>query len=59
LRNAKIFYEEKIEKAKTNMKGTWKILNEFVNRKKNIQKASASWPEITDTSRIRQRTFSM
>jgi hypothetical protein len=41
------------------MKGTWKILNEFVNRKKTIQKASASWPEITDTSRIRQRTFSM
>jgi hypothetical protein len=38
LRNAKkIYYEEKIENAKTNMKDTWKILNEIVNHPKSLR----------------------
>ena len=42
LRNTKKnYYEKKIEHAKSNMKDTWKILNEVLNRKKIIQKASA------------------
>ena len=44
MRNAKkIYYEEKIENAKTNMKDTWKILNEIVNRKKSSKKPPHSF----------------
>ena len=39
LRNSKrLYYEKKIEYAKTNMKDTWKILNEVVNGKKSSKK---------------------
>ena len=47
LRNAKrIYYEKRIEYAKSNSKNTWKISNEVINRKKRATKLPSTF--ITD-----------
>ena len=39
LRNAKrLYYEKKIEESKSNVKSTWRLLNEVLNRRKGKQK---------------------
>ena len=44
LRNAKrCYYEKKLEQSKSNMKSTWNILNEVLNRKKRIDKLPSAF----------------
>ena len=51
-----MYYDKKLEENKSNIKQTWKLLNDIINRKKNIYKTNTVFThdnrEISDPLEI-------